>query len=104
MKQGEPLGGLLFALAHYQALLKTTVQAPNCVFPSLVGDTHIVGPMSEVVPSFDHLFTQLALVGFRVKMSKCKFWRFRVSLDIKIPHGYTLVIDDLCILGVLMGS
>ncbi len=37
MRQGEPLGGPLFALAHYQALLKSIMQAPNRVFPSLVG-------------------------------------------------------------------
>jgi hypothetical protein len=57
MKQGEPLGGSLFALAYYQALLKTITQVPNCVFPSLANDTHIVGPMSKVVLAFDHLLT-----------------------------------------------
>jgi hypothetical protein len=57
MKQGDPLGGLLFALAHYQTFLKTITQAPKCVFPSLVDDMHIVGIVSEVVPTFDHLLT-----------------------------------------------
>ncbi len=57
MRQREPLGGPLFALAHYQALLKTITQAPNYVFPFLASDTHIVGPMNEVVFAFDHLLT-----------------------------------------------
>jgi len=34
MKQGDPLNGLLFALAHYQTFLKTIAQTFNCVFPS----------------------------------------------------------------------
>jgi hypothetical protein len=41
MKQGNPLKGLLFALAHYRTFLETIAQAPNCVFPSLMDDTHI---------------------------------------------------------------
>jgi len=49
MMQGDPLRGSLFALAHYWALLKTIVQAPNCVFQSLMDDTHIVGPMNEII-------------------------------------------------------
>jgi len=53
MKQDEPLGGLLFAMAHYRTLLKIVAQALNCVFPSLADNTHIMGPMSEVIPAFD---------------------------------------------------
>jgi len=37
-------------------------------------DTHILGPMSGIIRAFDHLSTQLALVGLKVKMSKCKLW------------------------------
>jgi hypothetical protein len=62
-RYGDPLGGFLFALAHYRTLLKTIVRAPNYVFPSLANDTHIVGPMNEITYAFDQLSTQLALVG-----------------------------------------
>jgi hypothetical protein len=55
------------------------------VFPSLVDDTHIVGPMSEITHAFNHLSTQLALIGFKVKMSNYKFWSvFEISLGIEI--------------------
>ncbi len=53
MKQGDTLGCALLALAHYRTLLKTIAWTPSCVFPSLVDDTHIVGPMSEIAPTFD---------------------------------------------------
>jgi hypothetical protein len=52
-KQGDPLGGPLFPLTHYQTLLKTIVWAPNCVFPSLMDDTHIMKPMNELSCTFD---------------------------------------------------
>jgi hypothetical protein len=105
MEVGWILRWFLFALAHYRTFLKSIAQAPNCVFPSLMDDTHIMGPMSEVVPAFDHFSTQLALVGFKVKVLKCKLWSSsKIFWGIEIPQGCTLVIDDLCILGVPVGS
>jgi hypothetical protein len=74
MKQGDRLGSLLFALAHYWTILKTSVWMPIYVFPSLTDDTHIVGFLNEIIPTFDHLSTQLTLIGLNVKVSKCKFW------------------------------
>jgi hypothetical protein len=38
-------------------------------------------------------------------VSKCKLWNpSSIFPSIKIPQGYTLVIDGLRILGVLVGS
>jgi hypothetical protein len=56
-REGDPLGGPLFVLAHYRALLDTIMRAPNCVYPSLVDDIHIMGPMSKITCAFDHLST-----------------------------------------------
>jgi len=61
--------------------------------------------MSEITHTLNHLSTQLAPIGLRVKMSKCKLWNpSGISLNIKIPQGSILVIDGLCILRVPMGS
>jgi len=104
-RQGDPLKGYLFILAHYQALLETIAQAPNYVFPSLVDDIRIVGPMNEITSASDHLLTQLTQVGIKIKVSKCKLWNpSGIFLGIEIPQGYTLVINGLCILGVLIDS
>jgi len=48
-RRGDPLGGPLFALAHYRTLLKTITQAPDYVFQSLTDKTHIVGPMNKII-------------------------------------------------------
>jgi hypothetical protein len=99
-RQGDHLRGPLFVLAHYQASLKTIVRAFSCVFPSLANDTHVVGPMSEITHVSDHLLTQLTLVWFRVKVSKCKLWNpSRIFPGIEIPQGFTLVTDGLRIFG-----
>jgi len=63
-----------------------------------------VGPLNEITRVFDHLCFQLALIGLKVKVSKCKLWSpSRILLGIKIPQGYTLVTNDLRILNVLVG-
>ncbi len=107
----------LIFLAHYQALLETITRAPNYVFPSLVDDTHIVGPMNgithimghtnEITHTFDHLLMQLALIGLKVKVLKCKFWSpSRISPSLEIFQGLNgciLVINGLHILGLSLG-
>ncbi len=63
-----------------------------------------MGPLNEITHAFDHLSTQLTLVGLRVNVSKCKLWGpSRISPSIKIPQGYTLVTYGLHIFGVPMG-
>jgi hypothetical protein len=100
MKKGDPLKGSLFALTHYQTFLKTIVQAHNYVFPSLINNTHIVGPMNEIILAFDHLLIELTLVGLRVKVLKCKLWSpSKIFSNINIPQGNILIINGLCILG-----
>jgi hypothetical protein len=102
---GDPLGGPLFALTHYLTFLKTITRAPNYIFPSLVDHTHIVRPVNEIIHVFDHLLTQLTLVGLRFKASKFKLWNpSRISPCIEIPQGSTLVTNGLCILDVQMAS
>jgi hypothetical protein len=103
MKHDNPLGSPLLALAHYQTLLKTIMQAPIRVFPSLIDDIHIMGPINKIIFTFD-ILTQLALIEFKFKVSKCKFWSPNIFSSIEIPQYYILVTNGLRILGVPMGS
>ncbi len=78
--------------------------APSYVFPSLMDNTHIVSFIKEIVFAFDHLLTQLTLVGLKVKVSKCKLWSPSwIFSNIEIFQGYILVTNGLHILGVPMG-
>jgi hypothetical protein len=63
-----------------------------------------MGPMNEITCAFDHLLTQLTLVGLKLKMSNYKLWSpLMISPSIKILWGCILFIDALRILGVPMG-
>ncbi len=104
MRQGDLIGGFSFALTHYRTLLKTITHAPSCIFPSLANDTHIMGPLSEIIHVFYNLCTKLILIGLRVKVSKCNLWSpLGISPSIEILQGCILVIDGLPILNVPMG-
>jgi hypothetical protein len=49
---GDPLGEVLFTLIHLHIFFPIVIAHPTCVFPSLANDTHIVGLVLDVVPSF----------------------------------------------------
>ncbi len=49
-------------------------------------DTHIMGFISEITYAFDHLSTQLTLIGLKVKVSKCKLLNpSGIFLGLEIP-------------------
>ena len=60
----DPLGGVLFALRS------TGTEFPDCAFPSIANDTHIVGLPARVVEAFLHFVAHLALLGLSVHPSK----------------------------------
>jgi hypothetical protein len=57
--QGDPWGGALFTLTHFEALCSITSCFPSCVFPSIVNNTHIIGPPSIVSSAYEHFQSKL---------------------------------------------
>jgi hypothetical protein len=54
--QGDLLKGALFALIHLRALHFTISHFLSCLFPSIVNDTHIIGPLSIVSSACMNIF------------------------------------------------
>jgi hypothetical protein len=52
--QSDPLGGSLFVLAHFRVLCFTASHFPSYLFPSIVNNTHIIGPPSIVSSTYEH--------------------------------------------------
>ncbi len=61
--QGDFSGKTLFTLTHFKALCSTTHHFPSCLFPSIVDDTHIIGPLSIVSFGYEHFQTKLCAIG-----------------------------------------
>ncbi len=47
-RQGDPLGGALFALVHFKTLHFKTSCFLSYLFPSIVDGIHIIGPLSII--------------------------------------------------------
>ncbi|KAL2624441.1 hypothetical protein R1flu_008686 [Riccia fluitans] len=104
-RQGDPLDGALFALAHLRALRITASEHPLCLFSSLADDTHIVGPPMAVIPTFHTLEGHLSAVGLTVQPTKCAAWSPSELLSsLSLPPGFLLPSARLRVLGPPIGS
>jgi hypothetical protein len=86
-QQGDPLGeGPLFALAHFKVLSFTVSHFPFCLFPSIIDDTHIIGPLSIVSYAYEYFQIKLHVIGFSIQPQKCITWSpFGLPLDFNTP-------------------
>jgi hypothetical protein len=66
--QGDPLGGALFALAHFKALLSIINHFPSCLFPSIINDIHIINPLSIVSFVYEHFQTKFRVIGLFIQL------------------------------------
>jgi len=53
-RQGDPLGGALFALAHFKVLFFIVNHFLSCLFPSIIDDIHIISPFSIISFAYEH--------------------------------------------------
>ena len=75
-RQGDPLGGALFAFGHKLALDRAKARASviGVLFPTYADDTYLIGK-PEVLPAAYAAFCEdLANVGLQVSPSKCRLW------------------------------
>ncbi len=77
-RQGDPLGGALFALVHFKALCSTVNGFPYCLFPSNVDDIHIIGPPS----------IEIHEIGLSIQPQKVQHGHPLVYYLTLTPHPY----------------
>ncbi len=73
-RQGDPLGGALFALVHFRTLCSIANHFPSCLFPFIADNIHIISPPSIVSFAYEHFQIQLHGIGFLIKPQKCATW------------------------------
>jgi hypothetical protein len=64
--QGNPLGGALFALAHFRALRSIVCNFPSCLFLSIANAIHIIGPLSIISSAYEHFETKFYAIGLSI--------------------------------------
>ncbi len=93
-KQGDPLGGFFICFGSLSNSPKDHHACPQLCISILNGWYSHRGAYSEITHAFDHFSTQLALVGLRVKVLKCKLWSpLGIFPSIKVFQGCILVTN-----------
>jgi hypothetical protein len=70
IRQGDPLGGALFNLAHFKASHSTTNHFSSCLFPSIVNDIHIIGFFLIISSTYEHFHIELHAIDFSIQPEK----------------------------------
>jgi hypothetical protein len=74
VKQGDPLGGFLFALT-LQPVLKSCVVGEAKIL-SFMDDSTVVGPTVDCLRTFNNMSDELPKIGLRLREDKCKILPF----------------------------
>jgi hypothetical protein len=103
VRQGDPLGPALFAAAHQKALRPVSEQFESCMFPSFADDTHIVGPLHDVLAAFEAFCLKLVEIGLEVNLGKCRLY-VPGGERVAGPEGVRIEEGGLEVLGVPVGD
>ena len=105
VRQGCLWGGLLFALAYLEALLRVQEEHPDVLIPSLHDDTTVLARADGAAAAFGALKREMHALGLTQKAVKCyAFSPQAPASSLALPDGCTPSDDGLVVLGVPTGS
>jgi hypothetical protein len=106
VKQGDPLGPLLFAAGLQDILKSLHTRIPGVTVLAYLDDITIFGPPDQVAAAFEHLEHELALLGLVINPNKCQLFYNHAHTPI-LPAAFGRIQPSttyIKILGTPMGS
>ncbi|CAI7823449.1 unnamed protein product [Closterium sp. NIES-54] len=105
VRQGDPLGPLLFAAAIQPALLSVAVTMPEVAVVAYADDITIVGPREAASRAFCKIAEDLAVCGLRCNISKSAAWSAApAGEDEELPLGLAANPGGIRVLGSPIGG
>ena len=102
-RQGDPLSGALFALAHLSALKAIRQAHPTCHIPTVADDSYLLGPPEAVRDAYATFVSEMGSLQLQVKPSKCILYAPGGLEDDFLP-GITMTKEGVKVLGAPIGS
>ncbi|CAI7805701.1 unnamed protein product [Closterium sp. NIES-54] len=100
VRQGDPLGPLLYRAGIHPALHATAAAYPRVLCLAYADDVMFLGAAAETTEAFAHFTRQLELVGLQHNPGKCAAWsRTRLDRYVHLPPGVPLSGDGVRQLG-----
>ncbi|CAI7732760.1 unnamed protein product [Closterium sp. NIES-54] len=105
VRQGDPLGPLLFAAGIHPALRETATAQPGVLCLAYADDVSFLGAHRETVAAFSYFTSQLSQVGLRHNPEKCVAWSNRpIDEAVELPPGVPTSSDGVRLLGSFLGT
>jgi hypothetical protein len=107
VRQGDPLGPFLFALAQQEALREVQAALPEGIVVSYLDDGSIVGPLEVLPRVFQVLREALARLGMRVQPAKCHLYSPTGAITPQLLaqlDGVQEATEGVVLLGVPLGD
>ncbi|CAI5504971.1 unnamed protein product [Closterium sp. Naga37s-1] len=104
VRQGDPLGPLLFAAAIHPALTKTTLSFPSVVCLAYADDVTFLGDAAMCAAAFEDFTGNLGEIGLRHNPAKCAAWSQAGQQGAALPVGVPFTKDGVKVLGSFIGG
>jgi hypothetical protein len=98
--QGDPWGGGgTIHLTHLKVLPFITNHFLSCLFPSIVDDSHIIGPFLIELSGYEHFQTKFRAIFLNIQLQKFVAWS-----PFGLPPNFNTPSKGIKISGVLLGN
>ncbi|CAI7768821.1 unnamed protein product [Closterium sp. NIES-54] len=104
VRQGDPLGPLLFAAGIHPTLRDTAEAHPNVLCLAYVDDVTFLGDTSHTVAAFMYFTARLAQLGLTYNSQICAAWSSTTVTQHQLPPGVPFSKDGVRLLGSYVGT
>ncbi|CAI7789114.1 unnamed protein product [Closterium sp. NIES-53] len=99
MRQGDPLGPMLFAASIHSCLVATAAAHPEVVLLAYVDDITVLGEAADYTVAFTHLTEAVLSHGLAHNPAKCEAWSAIAMDPATLPPSINISLDGVRVLG-----